>query len=370
MKKILNIFYSFIGILGGYLVSNLINTISIDMITSGKNGDYGYTAAALCTILIGTFFYIYGAKIVRSMINSKEKIIGDKTEIFNLIVYIISLLVSSYLIFSKLTSGDTPLFATIILAIFNIILCIRLYTYENFYLDFFIAPLILSSNKKKYDKAIKKENNKRIIFNILGLIFGIIFSMLIVLFHKVIFSLTITSDKEMNNILRFILVIIFAIVLLFIINAIIVFICKKNYNREYKFFYTIKDYFIDTFHISYTILTYILFISVLNINIYLAFVYMFIIKIIICNFIPTSTNPDYKPSKDTSIKFSYGNSGYNPSSSNDIKFGFFSNGTSYFSMDLGAGISTTTYTDKDGNKTDVTSFEITDNLEYKSISKR
>lgn len=370
MKKILNIFYSLIGILGGYLVSNLINTISTDMITSGKNGDYGYTAAALCIILIGTFFYIYGAKIVRSIINSKEQIISDKAEIFNLIVYIISLLVSSYLIFSKLTGGDTPLFATIILAIFNIILCVRLYTYENFYLDFFIAPFILSSNSKKYDKAIKKENNKRIIFNILGLIFGIIFSILVVILHKVIFSLTIASDKEINSVLRFVLVIVSSTILLFIINTIIMFICKKNYNREYKFFYTIKDYFIDTFHISYTILAYILFISVLDINIYLAFIYMFIIKIIICNLIPTSTNPDYKPPKDTSIKFSYGNSSYDPSSSNDIKFGFLSNGASYFSFDIAPGINRTTYTNKDGDKVDMTSYDITDNLKYKKINKR
>ena len=47
MKKFLSGLFSLGGILGGFLVSRLIYTISTELITSAKNGDYAYAAAVL-----------------------------------------------------------------------------------------------------------------------------------------------------------------------------------------------------------------------------------------------------------------------------------------------------------------------------------
>lgn len=366
MKKILSGLFSLIGILGGFIVSSLIYTISTDLITNAKNGDYAYAGYTMLTILIGTFFYMYISKIIKSIINSKNgNIIDSKIEKINLVLYIITLLVSGYFILSNRTTGDTPLFTIIIVGIFSIILAIRLYTWDKFYYEFYLAPIKLNKN---LDKNILKENKKRLLFNILGLIVGAIFTLLIIPIHRKIFSCNLVSDKEVNNVLRIILIFGICALLLFVIDMIIMKISKKNYNKKFKYYYTIKDYFVDSFHIVYTLLSYILFVFVLKINPYLALLYTFAIKIIINIFLPPSFNPDFKPT----ISFSYSHllKDNHSNSMDDIKFGFLSDGSSYFSMDLGNGISTTTFTNKDGEKTDVTSFDITDNLTYKKVNKR
>ncbi len=366
MKKFLSGLFSLGGILGGFLVSRLIYTISTELITSAKNGDYAYAGYVMLTILIGTFFYMYITKIVKSIINSKTgNVIDNKIEKANLLFYIAALLISGYFILSQRTTGDTPLFTIIIVGLFSIILTIRLYTYDKFYHEFYIAPINVN---KKLDKHIIKENNKRLLFNILGLIFGSIFTLLIVPLHRKIFSYNLVSDKEVNNVLRILLIFVICALLLFLIDIIIMKISKKNYNKKFKYYYTIKDYFVDSFHIIYTLLSYILFVFVLKINPYLALLYTFAIKIIITIFLPPSIDPNYKPT----FSFSYNHllKDNHSNSMDDIRFGFLSDGTSYFSMDLGNGISTTTFTNQNGEKTDVTSYDITDNLTYKKISKR
>ena len=368
MKKILNVIYFLFGILGGFLVSQLVYTVSTTMISTVKNGDYAYTGNVLVNILIGILFYMYVLKVIKSIINSeKGNIIQSKSEKINLSLFIVSLLGCSYFILNKSTTGDTPLFATIIIGLFSIPLVIKLYTYDKFYKEFYLAPIKL--NNKKLDEVIVKENKKRFLFNLLGIITGIIFTISVVIIHKIVFSITIISDKEVNNVLRIIIILLVSSILLIIIDKVVMMLPKKKYNKNFKYYYTIKDYFVDSFHIVFTILSYVLFVYVLDINLYLALIYMLIIKVLVNKFIPPSIDPDIDLSK---INFSYShlsNSNWNKNS-NDIKFGYLSNGTSYFSMDLGSGITSTTLTDKDGNKTDVTSFEITDNLEYKSIRKR
>lgn len=366
MKKVLSVLFSLIGIIGGFLVSSLIYTISTELITNTKNGDYAYAGYAMLTILIGTFFYMYVIKIIKSIINSKTgNVINNKVEKINLLLYIISLLVSGYLILLHKTTGDTPLFTIIIIGIFTLILTIRLYTYDKFYCEFYLAPIKLN---KKIDKKIVKENKKRLLFNMLGLVFGSIFTLLVVSLHRKVFSFNLVSDKEVNNVLRILLILGICALMLFIIDMLVMLISKKNYNKEFKYYYTIKDYFVDSFHIVYTILSYILFVLVLKINPYIALLYTFSIKIIINIFLPPSINPDYKPT--WSFSYSHLLKDNHNNSMDDIRFGFLNDGTSYFSMDLGNGISTTTFTNKDGEKTDVTSYDITENLTYKKINKR
>lgn len=364
MKKVLSILFSLFGLLGGFLVSNLIYTISTDLITTGKNGDYAYTGNIMLIILIATFFYMYISKIIKSIINSKNgNYINNNIEKINLSLYIMSLLLSSYIILSKQVSGDTPLFATIIIGIFSIILTIRLYTYDKFYKEFYIAPIKV----KNKNVEVVQENRKRLVFNILGFVLGTIFTIIVMFLHKTISSYNLVSDKEVNSVLRIALVIVICAVLLFLIDLVIMRFAKKKYNKKFKYYYTIKDYFVDCFHIAYTLLSYILFVSLLHINPYLSFIYMLMIKIIINIFLPPSIDPDYKPT----WSFSYNHLlRDNHNNMDDIRFGYLSDGTSYFSMDLGAGISTTTFTDSMGNKTDVTSYDITDNLTYKKINKR
>lgn len=148
-------------------------------------------------------------------------------------------------------------------------------------------------------------------------------------------------------------------------------ISKKNYNKHFKYYYTIKDYFSDTFNATCTILCYVLFVLGLNVNYYLAFVYVLVIKIIFLFFLPPSKDPDYVPTYSSTNEFSYYERTKNNNDfKNDIKFGYLSGGGSYFSMDIAPGISKTTYTDKNGKKTEVTSFDIMDGIEYKSIRKK
>ena len=142
MKSICNIIYFIFGAIGGYLVSQLLYLVPIDLITSGNNGDYFYTFNVLGIVLIGTFFYRYCSKIIKSIMNSSgKKPIKDISEKINLIVYVLSLVLNSYLILKEITTGDTPLFATIIIAIFVIILVVILFDMGEFY----IAPIKLYS---------------------------------------------------------------------------------------------------------------------------------------------------------------------------------------------------------------------------------
>ena len=359
MKSICNIIYLLFGAIGGYFVSQLLHLVSTDLITSGNSGDYFYTFNVMGIILIGTFFYRYCSKIIKSIMNSSsKKPIRDISEKINLVVYVLSLVLNCYFILNEITTGDTPLFATIIIAISVIILVAILFD--------------IKLNSKKVDKQVIKENKKRLLFNILGLIMGIVFTVIIVLLHRFVFAYLI-DEKEINSIFKVCIVLIGAIILTILINFIIMQISKKSYNKKFKYYYTIKDYFVDSFNAVYTILSYVLFISVLDMNYYLAFMYVLVIKIILLFFLPSSKNPDYIPSASSSNEFSYYDKyikNNNSSRKDDIKFGYLSGGGSYFSMNLAPGINTTTYTDKNGNKTEVTSIDITDNIRYKSVNKK
>ncbi len=360
MKSICNITYLILGIIGGYFASQLILLVPTDLITSGNSGDYFYTFNVLGIILIGTFFYRYCFKIIRSIMNaSGKRIINDISEKINLVLYVLSLTGNSYLVLKNITTGDTPLFATIIIAIFVIILVATLFDMGEFY----IAPIKL--NSKKLDKQVIKENKKRLMFNMLGIITGIVFTIIIFLLQSFIF------EREINTILKILIIIAGVTILTIFINFIIMKISKKNYNKHFKYYYTIKDYFSDTFNATCTILCYVLFVLGLNVNYYLAFVYVLVIKIIFLFFLPPSKDPDYVPTYSSTNEFSYYERTKNNNDfKNDIKFGYLSGGGSYFSMDIAPGISKTTYTDKNGKKTEVTSFDIMDGIEYKSIRKK
>lgn len=367
MKSICNIIYLLFGAIGGYFVSQLLHLVSTDLITSGNSGDYFYTFNVMGIILIGTFFYRYCSKIIKSIMNSSsKKPIRDISEKINLVAYVLSLVLNCYFILNEITTGDTPLFATIIIAISVIILVAILFDIGEYY----VAPVKL--NSKKVDKQVIKENKKRFLFNILGLIMGIVFTVIIVLLHRFVFTYFI-NEKEINSIFKVCIVLIGAIILTILINFIIMQISKKSYNKKFKYYYTIKDYFVDSFNAVYTILSYVLFVSVLDMNYYSAFVYVLAIKIILLFFLPSSKNPDYIPSASSSNEFSYYDKyikNNNNSRKDDIKFGYLSGGGSYFSMNLAPGINTTTYTDKNGNKTEVTSIDIIDNIGYKSVKKK
>lgn len=377
MKKgILNIIYSLWGILGGYIISNIIYTVPTVIITTGKNGDFSYTAYIMLNVLIGTFFYMYITKIIKSIISAKNTyLVSSNAKRCNLILYLIALIVSSYFILNRITIEDTPLFATIIIGIFNGVFAIKLHFTTWFDNNFYIAPIKL--NNEELDKNVINENKKRLLFNFLGFITGSVFSILLFFTQKTIFNYVLSNDNGTKNILIIILgVFIIPIVILFVIEKVIMKFAKKKYNKEIKNYYTIKDFFVDSFNIVYTLLAYSLFIYFLNTNNYLTeyyylaliyVIYILVMKKIITKFLPQSYNPDYVSSYSGYTEGKYFKEDKDKKS---IKYGFLNNGTSYFSMDIGSGINLTTYTDKDGNKTDVTSFDITDDLEYKSIKKR
>lgn len=369
MKKILNILYSILGIIGGIIIANLVNLVSTDGFLTGNTGETAYVMELMIIMLMGAFLYNYLLKVVRSLISA---VLTDSSSIYvvvkyiNLISYIIATAGCSYLILKNTINTDTALFATVIIGISTAIFT---FVYNRNDDEFFIAiPKVKNS---KIDKIIIKENNKRVIFNILGTIFGIAFTIFITYVHKLIFDFEILSDKEVNNVLRIVIVASISAVVLLILNYILMIYCKRKYNKKISNYYVVKDYFVDSFTIMFTILSYLSFVFYLGINRYIAILYVIGIKLIIKKFLPESYDPDAKYTGSTGNSYWYEKYVKDSHSDcSDMKFGFFSNGTSYFSYDIAPGISKTSYTDINGNKTDVTSFDITDNLKYKSFEKR
>ena len=369
MKKLFYIIYSLLGIIGGVAVSNLLYLVSSEGVMSGESGEYAYATEIMIIMLMGSFLYSYILKLIRSIISgifASSDSISSISKYINLISYIISTLGSSYLILKNNTTSDTALFVTIIL---GVAVSIFTFVYNRNDDEFYIA--VPKFKSKKISEVAIKENNKRVTFNFLGIIFGVAFTVFVNFAHKTAFTVNLVSDKEVNNVLRIVVVVITCIVILFILNQILMVYCKKKYNKQFKNYYVIKDYFVDSFTIVYTISAYFSFVYFLGINRYLAILYVLGIKLLIKQFLPESIDPDFVYTGSTGSSYWYEKYVKDSHSDcGDMKFGFFSNGTSYFSYDISPGISKTSYTDNNGNVTDVTSFDITDNLKYKSFEKR
>ena len=369
MKKLLNVFYSLLGIIGGVTISNLIYLVSSESLATGKSGENAYAMEVMIIMLMGAFLYSYILKLIRSIISgilASSDSIYSMAKYINLISYIFSTIGTSYLILKNIVTSDIGLFVTIIV---GIAVAIFTFIYNRNDDEFFIAIPKLK-NKKTNELAVK-ENNKRVMFNIFGMIFGICFTAFINFVHKTLFNYNLVSDNEVNNVLRIVLVAVSCAIILLILNLIVMMFCKKKYNKQFKNYYVIKDYFIDSFTIAYTISAYFSFVFFLGINRYLAIIYVLGIKLLIKQFLPESTDPDFVYTGSTGGSYWYEKYVKDSHSDcSDMKFGFLSNGASYFSYDIAPGISKTSYTDTNGNKTDVTSFDITDNLKYKSIERR
>lgn len=58
------------------------------------------------------------------------------------------------------------------------------------------------------------------------------------------------------------------------------------------------------------------------------------------------------------------------SNKNDFKIKYYNNGATGFSYDIGSDIHVTEYKDKDGKKTKVTTYDLTDDIEYKDIKRQ
>ena len=120
MKKLFNIIYSLLGIIGGVAVSNLVYWVSYESIVSGKSGEYTYATEVMVIMLMGSFLYSYILKLIRSIISGifvSSDTIHPIAKYTNLISYIISVIGSSYLILNNNTTSDTALFVTIILGV-------------------------------------------------------------------------------------------------------------------------------------------------------------------------------------------------------------------------------------------------------------
>lgn len=57
-------------------------------------------------------------------------------------------------------------------------------------------------------------------------------------------------------------------------------------------------------------------------------------------------------------------------SNNQVKLKYYNNGATGFSYDIGSDIHVTEYKDKDGKKTKVTTYDLTDDIEYKDIKRQ
>ena len=368
MRKLFNLLYSLIGIIGGIIVPKLIYIVSPDVITSGKSGQYLYIAEVMAIILIGSYLYNFILKIVKSIINTifmNKQVIHPVSKYLNFILYTGVIIVISYLSLQEITTEDTPLLATIIV---GIAVAIFTFVYNRKDDEFYIA--IPKSKNKKIEESIIKENNKRVKLNIIGLIVGFIFVAMITIIHKIIFSLNLVKDQEMDNVLKIVIILIISGVTLSVIGRLSTAYAKSKYNKNLKYYYIIGNYFIDSFIMIYTILSYLSFIYFLNINYYLAFCYMIGIKIIVIGLLERPTDPEYIDTTTGGRSYYEKYIKKSNNYSSDMRFEFYSNGVTSFSYDIAPGISKTTYTDKNGKKTDVTSFDITDDVKYKSITKR
>ena len=338
MKKLFNIIYSLLGIIGGVAISNLLYLVSSEGVMSGESGEYAYATEIMIIMLMGSFLYSYILKLIRSIISGifvRSDTIQPIAKYTNLISYIISAIGSSYLIIKNNTTSDTALFVTIIL---GVAISIFTFVYNRNDDEFYIA--VPKFKSKKISEVAIKENNKRVTFNFLGIIFGVAFTVFVNFAHKTAFTVNLVSDKEVNNVLRIVVVAIACIVILFILNQILLVYCKKKYNKQFKNYYVIKDYFVDSFTIVYTISAYFSFVYFLGINRYLAILYVLGIKLLIKQFLPESIDPDFVYTGSTGSSYWYEKYVKDSHSDcGDMKFGFFSNGTSYFSYDIAPGMS-------------------------------